>query len=499
MKNRLNVENRQTEHLALPFAQLNGFYACNQMPKGLLQEIEYVIDLAKRFNKEVVEPRFLDIDLQAHQDHQYLPQDLIDKANQWGFYTLWLPQIAGGKGFNPSSLPFFCEEISSTCVTMANLIGAHYLGIVGLSLSLNYHLSLSISKEVAKGERDNHPTICSFAITEPNAGSDSQYTELMDRGKLRCHARKVDGGYRINGTKVFISNGHFSTWHIVFSYSDIKKPSKSIMVFAVKTGTEGFQIARHENKMGQKGCPASELVFSDCFIPEDQICFDMNWLSQQGRDSLAGDSSGFSLAQGNIGAFSSGVARGALNDAVNYAQNTVINGKRLIDQEWAQCHLANMYQNATLARLAFMEGVSVSLNTQFPKKYYYFNKFFPHSIFRFLADKFLSASVGTKLRKFIVNNLDSESQTPTNKDSHQLVAGMGSLAKVAASDLAVKNCQLAVELMATEGVRHSRGAEKRLRDSRLLQIYEGTNQMNRLNIFKALIAPYGKDIKMYEG
>jgi len=75
---------------------------------------------------------------------------------------------------------------------------------------------------------------------------------------------------------------------------------------------------------------------------------------------------------------------------------------------------------------------------------------------------------------------------------------MGSLAKVTASDLAVKNCQLALEFMGKAGLRHNNGTEKRLRDARLLQIYEGTNQMNKLNSFKFLVAPHFRTVKMYE-
>ncbi len=485
-------------HDGTPFDTLSSFRALGNMPAGLMSEFEQVISIARKFNDEVLKQRHLEVDLHVHQDPDYLPHDLVEKANQWGFYTMWLPKIVGGGGFNPCSLPFFCEEIASTCVTMANLISVHYLGVVGLTLSINYKLSLQIAHDIVSGQRNNKPTLCAFAITEPNAGTDSQYAELMSRGQLGCHAKKVDGGYRINGTKVFTSNGHISVWSIVFAFTDLKKPVQSMVIFAVKTGASGFETARKERKMGQKGCPASELVFTDCFIPDNQICFDFNWLSEEEREAAGRNPSGFSAAQGNVGAFSAGVARGAFHDALLFASNTKVDGSFLIDQEWAQCHLANMYKNATIARMAFVESVFSLLQTQGPQGYYRFNKYFPHSLVKHLVLPLITERVSKIIRNYIVRNFKTQEPDGKGAELGNRVTGMGSLAKVTASDLAVKNCQMALELMGKSGVRHNAGIEKRLRDSRLLQIYEGTNQMNRLNLFQHLIAPYCKTVTMYE-
>ena len=108
-------------------------------------------------------------------------------------------------------------------------------------------------------------------MTEPTSGSDTPEADLVDKGVVACHARKVDGGYRVNGAKLFISNGHFSTWHMTVAFEDLKRPSETGVFLAVKTGTEGFQIAGKETKMGQLACPASELFFNDCFVPDAQV------------------------------------------------------------------------------------------------------------------------------------------------------------------------------------------------------------------------------------
>src|SRR5208283_5278910 len=83
------------------------------------------------------------------------------------------------------------------------------------------------------------------------------------------------------------------------------------------------------------------------------------------------------------------------------------------------------------------------------------------------------------------------------KDQH-LCTGLGSLAKFNGTDFGVRNCQMALELMGQTGMRHENGVEKILRDAKLLQIYEGTNQLNRLNVFKSLIAPACPKAKIFE-
>ena len=88
----------------------------------------------------------------------------------------------------------------------------------------------------------------------------------------------------VNGSKVFISAGHVSTWHMLICYEDVRKPADSLIMLAVKTGMKGFTFGHKEHKMGQKACVASELIFEDCFVPDENVCFSKNLRRRYGDD-----------------------------------------------------------------------------------------------------------------------------------------------------------------------------------------------------------------------
>ncbi len=244
-----------------------------RMPSHMVREIKEVVAVARKFNDEVARPMALQIDLQTHQDPDWMPRDLVELCNRWGFYTMWIPKMFGGKGYNLPSMSYFAEEVGSACLGIMNVIGVHYLGVSGIISSANTGLARLILKDVLDGEKTGKPCLIALATTEPGAGTDVEEVELMDKGKVTCHAQRVKGGYVVNGTKVFISMGHVSTWTVLNATEDLKKPSESGVAMMVKTGTTGFSFGSHENKMGQRACPASVLIFEDCFIPDDQVLF----------------------------------------------------------------------------------------------------------------------------------------------------------------------------------------------------------------------------------
>jgi acyl-CoA dehydrogenase len=463
--------------------------ATSKQPKGIIKETKKVIAIARKFNDEVVRPYALELDRTVQEDPEFLSWDFVKKANEWGFYTMWLPKIFGGKGYCMSSMSYFIEEIASACLGMANLIGVHYLGVATLSATWNARLTNKLCRETAEGERSGNPCLITLAITEPGAGTDVEEVDLVDQGKITCYAEKVDGGYVVNGRKVFISNGHLSTWHMLIAYSDLKKPSENTVVLAVKNGTKGFSFGRKERKMGQKGCPASELIFEDCFIPDENVCIDPD---QYGALTRSAKETAMqvidyvvSTTRAGVGAFGTGVARGAFEEALKFALETEVKGKLLINHEWVQCMLAEMYKNVAVSRLAYVEtnyanGMYGFFKTLQWKPSYYYAKFLP----RFIADRFVSPWMEKPRATALMRKIALDGQK--NSEIHR-TSGWASLAKFVGTDAGVRNCQLALELMGQAGLRHDRRAEKCLRDSKLLQIYEGTNQLNRLNLFKCLI------------
>jgi acyl-CoA dehydrogenase len=471
-----------------------------KMPRGVSGEIRQAVTLARRFNETVVRPYALELDRKMHEDPAYIPWDLVKEINRWGFYTAWIPKIYGGKGWNLGSLIPVVEELCSECAGIGNLMGVQYFGMSVLFAGWNTRITDKVCRDAVEGERSGEPCLIAGLVTEPGAGTDAEETELLHKAQVRCLARKVDGGYVVNGTKVFISNGHVSTWHISTAFEDLSRPEESMMAFAVRKDAAGFVLGRMEKKMGQKGCPASEIIFEDCFIPDENVIIDGEQIknlkhspketAQQIIDFVV------TLTRPGVGAMGAGVARGAYQEALAFARETEVGGKLLINHEWAQCLLAEMYKNVALARLTYMEcnhinglyGMASMLNT---KPLYYYMKLMPTSVLdRIMPFANRQEAVQSVFRKMI---MDRQKEEDARRSS-----GWASLSKFAATDLGIKNCHLAIELMGQAGIRHDRRAEKFLRDAKLLQIYEGTNQLNRLNLFKCLISPCAPEARVFE-
>jgi len=467
-----------------------GLASAPKLPKPMVKETRRVIALARKFNKEVVRPYALELDSKLQASPDYIPWDFVEQANEWGLYTGWIPKIFGGKGWNMPSLAYFIEEIASECLAMANLVGVHYLGVSTLTSTGNVRLINQICRQVAAGEKTHTPCLVSLATTEPGAGTDAEEIDLMDKGTMTCTAERVPGGYKLNGTKVFISNGHLSTWHMVIAYSDTSKPSENTVVLAVKTGDKGFSFGRKEQKMGQKGCPASELIFKDCFVPDEYVCFSPEQIRSLKRTvretGMQMIDYVVSTTRAGVGAFGTGAARGAYNEAKKFAAETEVGGKRLINHEWAQCMLAEMLKNVMTARLTYVEansanGLYGAFRDLQKKPMFYYYRLMPAKFFDKMVSPMLEKAFMTKTFRRV--QLDGQ----TDEEIHR-TSGWASLSKVAATDLGIRNCHMALELMGQHGLRRSYRVEKMLRDAKLLQIYEGTNQLNRLNIFKCMIA-----------
>ena len=99
----------------------------------------------------------LELDLKMQENPDFLPWEFVEKANEWGFYTMWIPKMFGGQGYNQPSMAYFAEEIASECLAMANLIGVHYLGVASLSSTFNTRIINKICRDVAAGEKNRSP------------------------------------------------------------------------------------------------------------------------------------------------------------------------------------------------------------------------------------------------------------------------------------------------------------------------------------------------------
>src|SRR6202030_278287 len=178
-------------------------------------------------------------------------------------------------------------------------------------------------------------TLGSFCLTEPQAGSDA--------AGIQTRAAKCDCGYRLNGTKTWVSNGSVAGVFIVFAITDPDAGSKGITAFLVEPTFQGFRVGRHEEKMGQLSSPSVEIVLNDCEVPAE------NRLGEEGQ-GLKIALSALDGGRIGIGALAVGLAQGALEESTKYAKQRRAFGKTISEFQAIQWMLADMETELEAAR-----------------------------------------------------------------------------------------------------------------------------------------------------
>ena len=453
------------------------FFAKND--PTLARQIESNYLTVVEFSERYVAPHSLDIEKRMVDDPTYLPKDLLKKACEYKLFSLMFPALIGGAGSHPISAFIAYEVIATHCVGIANLLGVNGLAIGCVMATFDPRALSIIAKEICDNERKLVPTFLSTCVTEPGAGSDAEDADEYRQAQLTTTATKVTGGYRLNGTKVFISNGCHASIHVVMAFE--AKGShlpEDQMILLVRSCSSGLSIPRIEDKMGQKVCPAVEVHFDDVFVPDEMICRN----SKKSNDHFAhtGIANVLGMTRAGVGGFATGVAEGAYRSALRHVRNNDFLGQPMEQQQWVRVELAHLARRAQVARSTYIGALlavfSVGLMAPLVenKEPDLPNWILQNKALASLRDKLLSANISDHFLKKI-----GDKQTEKERD---IATGYGDVAKVSCSDLAMENCQKAITLMGKGGLRHDNGAEKLLRDVKLLQIYEGTNQVNMLTM-----------------
>ncbi|MBU0992756.1 MAG: acyl-CoA/acyl-ACP dehydrogenase [Proteobacteria bacterium] len=443
------------------------------------------------FAREHLRPLALAADLRAQKDKNSLADDMLALAVKHKMLTRMIPQFLGGTGsgvmwgLNPG-----IEELASVdpCYN-GGVIAGHGLGFVALSMTMNMERMEWVAEQTVKGEQEGKPFLIDCAITEPMAGTDYEEVDLLPRARLMSSAKRVNGGAVLNGSKCFISSGHLANYHLLIMPYDINDPVNSNGMFLVANDAPGFNLGRIEDKMGMKAGAASELVFKDCFVPEQNILYSYDDFSESYAEELVMAVLG--ITRITVGAVGTGIARGAFEHALSFAKNHKWKGKTIIHQQWAQERLTNMLMNVYTARNAYLEASYVLYTTLMPGH-------MPGFMNTDIVRKMYNNSIAKRLRytkmarKAMLKTIKS---MPENEK--QRLQFYSSMAKVVGTDIGMQNCHSAMEMMGEYGLRHDVGMEKLFRDAKLCQIFEGTNQLNRLNMFKYFIGRNIPDVKVF--
>lgn len=437
---------------------------------------------ARDFTRKYVRPAALEIDRNMQSGHDYeIVSEFCRQAAREKMLSLVIPKVLGGQGGDLIEMCIILEELCAACPGLGNIIGAHYLGMSALFGGLNMAMAADICEEIIEGEKRGEPILLSAAITEPGAGSDVEDEHFIGTAKICTFAEKIEGGYKINGQKIFISNGQIAKYHAVILWQDRNKPYESGIAFIIPTGANGFNIVKSEIKMGQLACPASVLVFEDCFVPDKNTIIPLSL--KGGSFSRVNFVLGASRA--GVAAIGTGIARGAFERAFEFAKNNSWRGQKLIDQQWAQFILVDMLKNIMVGRALYIESAfndqKHGLMSSLEDPLIFLTELFVPKIIRETAfmKKILRSELITKYMNWRLESIALEYR--------QRVQAYSSAAKYAATDIAMENANLAIEISGAAGCA-DHGIEKTFRDAKLVQIYEGTNQINRMHIWDNFIA-----------
>ena len=282
----------------------------------LTDEQKAIQDTFARFCDARIAPQ-----AEALDEARQFPRVLFKELADLGFFGMRYPEDVGGSGM---ALSEFCLALSEVArgsmslagaVAMQSLMGTKFLHMLG-----NADIVERLFKPALRGEK-----IAAICMTEPNAGS--------DLGGIATTAKKVDGGYLINGQKTWITSAPVADFFTVFARAG---EEKKLTIFLVERSFKGLTVGREIHKMGVWALPTSEVAFDECFVP------DTHRLSQE-----EGDGEGHlkkTLAEIRIitGAMALGVARAALGEAVRYAGERQQFGKPINRYQAIQLKLAEM-------------------------------------------------------------------------------------------------------------------------------------------------------------
>lgn len=320
-----------------------------------------------------------------------------------------IPASAGGAGFSYLGWTLVMEELGAVDMATAVSLSVHILSQYPVVTWGTDEQRARWLPAMLAGE-----ALGAFALTEPHAGSDA--------AAIRTRAERVGpadapDAYRLTGTKIWISNAPEADRYLVFATLDPEAGPRAITAFLVEKGMPGFRFGRHEQKMGIRACPASELVFEGCEVPV------ANRLGREGegyRIALSALGEGrISIAAGCVG-----IARAGLEAAARYLGERRAFGGPLTEQQGLRFMLAEMARDVAAARALTHEAARA-------------------------------------------------------KDRGEPIAEASSLAKWTASDTAMRVATDAVQLLGATGYSRETGIERLMRDAKGAQIYEGTNQIHR--------------------
>jgi alkylation response protein AidB-like acyl-CoA dehydrogenase len=349
----------------------------------------------------------------AWDEAQHFPMELLPKLAELGLMGIQFAEEFGGSGMSAVDYCICIEELARVCPAIALSVAAHnglcssHIAMFGTDAQKAKYLPRLVRGQV----------LGAWGLTEAGAGSDA--------ASMKTSAVRDGDGWRINGSKNFITHGRIGGVMVVIAVTDRSKGNRGISAFVVEHGTPGMSAGKKENKLGMRASDTSEVIFQDCRIPAADL------LGEEGQGFI---NTLQVLDAGRIGiaALSVGLAQGAYEAARNYAKERRQFGQPIAAFQAIQWKLADNATRIEAARLLTYRAAHL-------------------------------------------------------KDCGQRMTRESAMAKLFASEIAVKAADDGVQIHGGYGFVKDYPAEKYFRDVKLLTIGEGTSEIQRLVIARQLL------------
>ena len=342
------------------------------------------------------------------------PQEALDALTATDFHAPHIPEDYDGVGADALATCIVIEEVARVCASSSLIPAVNKLGTMPILLGASEEVKAKYLPPVARGE-----AMFSYGLSEANAGSDT--------AGMRCKAIADGDDFVLNGQKSWITNAGVSEYYTVLAVTDPDgERGRNVTAFVVEKSDEGFTFGEPEKKLGIKGSPTRELLFSDCRIPGDRM--------------IGAPGEGLKIAlrtldhtRVTIGAQAVGIAQGALDFALGYVKERQQFGKKIADFQGVQFMLADMGMKLEAARQLVYSAAARSERGDADLPFF------------------------------------------------------GAAAKCFASDVAMEITTDAVQLLGGYGYTKDFPVERMMRDAKITQIYEGTNQVQRVVMARQLL------------
>jgi butyryl-CoA dehydrogenase len=401
------------------------------MDYDLTEQQREIADLAYQLGQTKMKP------VREHYDQtEEFPWPIIEEIKKADLLGVYLPEQYGGIGGGTLDLVLVAENLSKACGGMALAVAASALCGIPILLFGTPEQRKKWLPDLGSGKR-----LGAFTITEPGAGSDATAT--------KCTA-KLDGDhYVLNGTKNFCSSGNAAELYCLFASTNPNRGARGISAFIVEKGTPGFTFGKKEHKMGIRASWTYDLVFNNCRVPKG------NLLYKEGYGLFVAQNT-FDCSRPGVGAQALGIAQGALDETMAYIRVRKQFGVAVSSFQAIQ-HMMADAGTAIEASRALLYSTAKAM------------------------DKAMKPAIdaGVANNTIVFDEMNKLEIRRWTKES--------AMCKVLCSDTAMKVTTDCVQMCGGIGYMRDFPVEKFMRDAKITQIYEGTNQIQRNEIAMMMI------------